>query len=107
MNVLDLRLNDILNNWRSYYDVQDSVAMKFSVDKDGFLLINETKLIPTACLAVLSADTSVDSIVFQIGRQRYLRLRIQWPEDGIPYVSAISSPGTPVIYFNQFKEGTT
>jgi len=90
MSILTTKLNDVLSDWRTQFDLLNAVELKFSNHK-GALHLNDLPLFPeTDSLELLSANFDAEHISFQFDKNRSLSLDFIWPEDQPPRISSVS-----------------
>ena len=89
MSGLTHRMNDILHDWRSRYDILSSVSMEFQEDEIGQLCFCDKPLCLTSGLEMESARYDAERILFDFTGQRRIQLSVAWPEESSPYVTSI------------------
>ena len=85
------RMNDILNAWKSNFDVTSMVQLKFSLNEEDRLCLNEQVIHMPTDLNLASVEFNAERIVFYFaGTRKILVIGIKWPEDATPEVDTIN-----------------
>jgi len=83
------KMNRVLANWKSQFDVLSSLNLQFSVT-DGHLFFNELPLCLEKGLDLIFARFTAKKIVFSFEGNKTIQILIGWPEDEGPVLSSIS-----------------
>lgn len=89
MNDLLNRLNAILSDWKTHYDIFSAVSMQFQVDDREQLCFNGKPLCSAADLAFISSYYDLESIHLYFTANRIVKIQLLWPEEQPPIISAV------------------
>lgn len=90
MSFLLYRLNDLMDRWKTYYDLSSRVILSFNKDQDNNIVLNNTPVFKADGLFVDGAELSIDKIEILFTDASRFIIHIFWPNNGIPYVDSVS-----------------
>lgn len=84
------RMNSILSDWKTMFDVTSKMQLEFSLTDEGHLSLNEHEIHMPVDLVLDSVDFNAENIKFWFdGTHKVLVIGIKWPEDDVPEVNTI------------------
>ena len=91
MNDLCNALNQILDDWKTQYDVNSNVELQFAMKEAGVLWLNKLPIPLDNELFLETANFNIDTISFGFEGGQTIEITMTWPEDSSPCLSTLSS----------------
>ena len=83
------QMNIVLGEWRTRFDIMQSLPMQMTVNDRGEPLFNHIRLPHLSDLVLERAHTDPESICFHFSGHRFLKIAIHWPEEDAPEIRAV------------------